>query len=85
VISLRVDYWLADTQSTVGTSGGDRLGDWFDYILLHPFGVHNLEGSSATSAGPGWEVVDTQVGVPDSMKGLSPVATFGHYAVFRIP
>lgn len=79
--SLRVEYWLADTQSTIGTSGGEVLRDWFDYLLLHPFGVHNVGGS----AGSAWEVVDTQVGIPDSLKGASPVEVMGHYAVYRLP
>jgi hypothetical protein len=83
--SLRVEYWLADSQSTAGTSRGDRLRDWFDYVLLHPFDVTNLEGTAAGSGGPAWEVVDTQVGVPDALKALTPVATFGHYAVYRVP
>jgi hypothetical protein len=79
--SLRVEYWLADTRSTTGTSGGEVLRDWFDYLLLHPFGVYNVGGS----AGSAWEVVDTQVGVPDSLKGASPVEVMGHYAVYRLP
>jgi hypothetical protein len=83
--SLQVEYWLADTPSTMGTSGGERLSDWFDYLLLSPFGVHNLEGTPAATAGNTWEVVDLPMGVPDSLKGLAPSATFGHYAIYRIP
>jgi hypothetical protein len=86
VDSLRVEYWLADSNSPMNPlHPGDRISDWFDYLLLFPFGVHNREGTATGSVGTAWEVVDTQVGVPDSLKGLSPVATFGHYSVFRVP
>jgi hypothetical protein len=84
--SLQVEYWLADTQSTVGTSGGERLEDWFNYLLRYPFGVRNSEGgSSGGDAGETWEVVDRNVGSPDALAGLSPIATFGHYSIYRTP
>jgi len=86
VDSLRVDYWLDDSSSPVNPlHPGDRLSDWFDYLLLHPFGVHNLEGTTSGPAGMLWEVVDQQAGLPDSLQGVSPVATIGHYSVYRIP
>jgi hypothetical protein len=29
--------------------------------------------------------VDFQMGLPDSLKGASPVATIGHYSIYQIP
>jgi hypothetical protein len=86
VDSIRVSYWLADSNSTPGSfQSGDRIRDWFDYLLLVRFGVHNPEDTSFGGPNGAWEVVDTQIGMPDSLKGLPPVATFGHYSVYRIP
>jgi hypothetical protein len=86
VNSLRVSYWMADTSSPMNPlRPGDRISDWFDYLLLVRSGVHNLEGASPGGPKGTWEVVDTLVGVPDSLRGLSPVAMFGHYRVYQLP
>ena len=82
--SLRVEYWLADTRSTMGTSGGEHLQDWFNYLLQYPFGVSNLKSTTPGLAGPAWEVVDNQVSEPDFLKGTTPTATIGHYSIYRI-
>jgi hypothetical protein len=86
VDSLRVEYWLADSNLPVNPIyTGDHISDWFDYLLLYPFGVHNVGGIASGSVGTVWEVVDVQVGLPDSLKGASPVATIGHYSIYQIP
>jgi hypothetical protein len=86
VDSMRVEYWLADSNLPVNPLyTGDHISDWFDYLLLYPFGVHNVGRIASGSAGTVWEVVDVQVSLPASLKGASPVATIGHYSIYQIP
>jgi hypothetical protein len=86
VDSLRVEYWLVDSNSPINPLHPENhFSDWFDYLLLVRFSVHNLESTTAGSAGTVWEVVDVQMGPPDSLKGASPVATIGHYSIYQIP
>jgi hypothetical protein len=83
--SLRVEYWMPDSQGILGAPGGETIGGWFDYLLMNPFGVRNLEGAASGAAGPAWAVVDNHLIMPDTLKGMSPIATFGHYSIYEIP
>ncbi len=85
--SLSIKYWLADSSVPVNPlKPGYRFKDWFDYLLYAEFGVKNLgKASMGNPVGGTWEVVDNRIGPPDSLKGLSPVATFGHYSVYQLP
>lgn len=84
---LGVEYWLADSVNTADPfHPGDSIGTWFDYLLRSRFGIRNAgAGCPALSGCEAWAVVDQNAGIPDALRGLTPEAVFGSYAVYRLP
>jgi hypothetical protein len=82
---IPVAYLLGDSADAAGGGcTGYSLASWFDYQLLHPFGVTN-SAACAPPAGPHWEVVERAVAVPPELADATPEATFGHYVVYLVP
>jgi hypothetical protein len=83
---LGVEYWLVDSVTPADTlHPGNGYRDWFDYILLSRYGVHNAGAECRNlSTCETWEVVDQNAGIPDSVRGMTPEIVFGNYQVFRL-
>jgi hypothetical protein len=85
--SLRVEYWLIDSQIPDDPECPvSRFGDWFTYLLKSWSGVDVVgPDSGGGSAGGAWAVVDIRMGVPDSLADDAPAAVFGEYRIYRLP
>jgi hypothetical protein len=85
--SLKVDYWLGDSQIPADTElPAYRFGDWFTYLLESWSGVDVLDPESpSTPTGGSWAVADSRLEQPDWLEDGEPAAVFGYYRIFRLP